>query len=237
LADPRWPRIAGFRVVASWPETGYARPPRPIGVPARLAGLIGALLIMGGIVAVAVAFTSQQHAPQPSPAVAGAVAPVTRGPSLPRSAPVSVSIPAIGVDSSLLHLGLNSDGSLQVPSLVTSAGLAAWFKYSVTPGQIGTSVIEGHVDSYQGPAVFFRLGALSPGDTIDVTLADGMTAIFKVTGVRQYLKSQYPANTIYAKTNYAALRLITCGGVFDYTTRHYESSTVVFASLVSSRPA
>jgi hypothetical protein len=237
LADPRWPRIAGFRVVASWPETGYSRPPRPLGVPARLAGLIGTVLILAGFVAVAVAFASQQHAPQPSPAVAGAVAPVTRGPSLQRSLPVSVSIPAIGVDSSLLHLGLNPDGTIQVPSLVTSAGEAAWFKYSVTPGQIGTSVIEGHVDSYQGAAVFFRLGALSPGDTIDVTLADGVTAIFRVTGVRQYLKSQYPADTIYAKTNYAALRLITCGGVFDYTTGHYQSSTVVFASLVSSRPA
>ena len=105
-----------------------------------------------------------------------------------------------------------------------------------TPGQIGASVIEGHVDSYQGPAVFFRLGALHPGDTIDVTLADGMTAIFRVTGVRQYLKSDFPTRAIYGATDYAALRLITCGGAFDYNTGHYLSSVVVFASLVSSRP-
>jgi hypothetical protein len=237
LGDARWPRIAGFRVVGSWPETGYARPPRPVSVRARLAGMIGALLIVGGLATVGVVVASQVHAPQPSPAAAGSDGLAAGGPSLERSEPVSLAIPAIGVDSAVLHLGLNADGTIQVPSLVTSAGLAAWYKYSATPGQVGASVIEGHVDSTQGPAVFFRLGALSPGDTIDVRLADGVTAIFRVTGVREYPKSQFPAKAIYGATDYAALRLITCGGVFDYTTGHYLSSTVVFASLVSSRAA
>lgn len=237
MADPRWPRIAGFRVVASWPETGYSRPPRPVNLLARLAGMTCALLIVAGLVAVGVAIASQVHAPQPSAAAAGSVAPASRGLSLRRSVPVSLSIPAIGVHSALLHLGLNADGTIQVPSLVTSADEAAWYKYSATPGQVGASVIEGHVDSYQGAAVFFRLGALSPGDTVDVRLADGVTAIFRVTGVREYLKSQFPAKEIYGATNYAALRLVTCGGVFDSATKHYLSSTVVFASLVSSRPA
>ena len=76
---------------------------------------------------------------------------------------MSVDIPAIGVHSKLLHLGVNSDGTIRVPSLNTQAEEAAWYKYSATPGQIGASVIEGHVDSYQGAAVFFRLGALRPG--------------------------------------------------------------------------
>jgi len=150
---------------------------------------------------------------------------------------VSVDIPAIGVTSKLLHLGLNSDGTIKVPSLYTSADQAAWFKYSATPGQIGASVIEGHLDSYRGPAVFFRLGALRPGDSIDVTLADGITAVFRITGVRQYLKSSFPAKTIYGAAGYAALSLITCGGAFDHATGHYLSSTVVFASLISSRSA
>jgi hypothetical protein len=237
LGDTRWPRIAGLRVVASWPEGGYGRPPRPVSLGARLAGVTGVLLILGGITAVGVTFLSQQHAPQPSAAAAGAIGSADRGPALQRSVPVSVSIPAIGVISRLLTLGLNADGTIQVPSLVTSAGEAAWYEYSATPGQVGASVIEGHVDSYQGPAVFYRLGALHPGDTIDVTLADGITAIFRVTGVREYLKSNFPAKAIYGTTNYAALRLITCGGVFDYATGHYLSSTVVFASLTSSRPA
>jgi len=150
---------------------------------------------------------------------------------------VSVNIPAIGVDSKLLHLGVNSDGTIRVPSLYTRPNEAAWFKYSAAPGQIGASVIEGHLDGHHGPAVFFRLGALRPGDRIDVTLADGITAIFRVTGVRQYPKSRFPARAVYGTTGYAALHLITCGGAFDHTTGHYRSSTVVFASLASSRPA
>ncbi|MGD0240840.1 MAG: class F sortase [Streptosporangiaceae bacterium] len=232
-----WRRIGGFRVVVTWPQAGYAPPPStPVKLRARLAGIAGALLIGAGLAAVGVVLASQVHAPQPSRSVAGATG-AGRGPSLARSEPVEVRIPAIGVDSRLLRLGLNPDGTVMVPSLQTSAGLAAWYKYSATPGQIGASVIEGHVDSVQGPAVFFRLGALRPGNTIEVTLADGVTAVFRVTGVREYEKSRFPARTIYGATDFAALRLITCGGAFDYTTGHYLSSTVVFASLASSRPA
>jgi hypothetical protein len=226
-------------VVVSLPHTGYAPPPTPTArsLRARVAGLAGVLLIVGGTVAVGAAAAAQVHAPQPSASVAGVTGSSARGPSLPRSLPVSVKIPAIGVDSKLLHLGLNSDGTIQVPSLETSSGEAAWYKYSATPGQIGSSVIEGHLDSIRGPAVFFRLGALRPGDIVDVTLADGITAIFRVTGVREYAKSRFPTKAIYGATDYAALRLITCGGTFDYATGHYLSSTIVFASLTSSRAA
>ena len=238
MADAKWRPIVGFRVVVSWPEHGYASPPTtPVSLRARLAGLAGVFLILGGAITLVVAVMAQQHAPQPSASAAGAIGPPGHGPSLQRSPPVSVEIPAIGVDSKLLHLGVNPDGTIQVPSLVTSSDEAAWYRYSATPGQMGSSVIEGHVDSYQGPAVFFRLGALRPGDTIDVVLADGITAIFRVSGVREYPKSNFPEKAIYGAAHYAALRLITCGGVFDYATGHYLSSTVVFASLISSRPA
>jgi hypothetical protein len=238
LRDAPWRRIAGFRVVVSWPQTGYAPPPAaPVSLRARLAGIAGAVLIAAGAGAVGAAVASQAHAPQPAASAAGRTAALARGPSLDRSLPVSVHIPAIGVDSRLLHLGLNADGTIQVPSIRTNSGRAAWYKYSATPGQIGSSVIEGHVDSDQGPAVFFRLGALRPGDTIDVRLADGVTAVFRVTGVREYAKSRFPAKAIYGATDFAALRLITCGGAFDYATGHYLSSTVVFASLTSSRLA
>ena len=151
-------------------------------------------LIAGGAVAIGVAMLAQRTRRQPAAAAAGTIGPAARkGPSLRRSLPVSVDIPAIGVQSALLRLGLNPDGTVAVPPLTTSADEAAWYKYSVTPGQIGTSVIEGHVDSYQGPAVFYRLGALHPGDRIDVRLADGNTAIFRVTGVREYTKDEFPA--------------------------------------------
>jgi hypothetical protein len=182
------------------------------------------------------AVAAQVHAPQPSAAAAGTIGlPLGLGQPLHRSAPVRVDIPAIGVHSKLLHLGVNADGTIQVPSLATSASLAAWYKYSATPGQIGTSIIEGHVDDLRGPAVFFRLGALHPGNTIDVTLADGVTAVFRVTGVREFRKASFPAGTVYRQARYPALRLITCGGAFDYATGHYLSSTVVFASLASAR--
>ena len=239
MAQQQGRRIAGFRTVMYWRDSAFAPPAPPRGsLRARLAGLAGALLIFFGAVAVAVTFILQQHAPQPSAGAAGFIGFGRAHPlALRRSVPVTVHIPAIGVTSELLHLGVDAAGAMEVPSLYTEAGEAAWYKYSVTPGQIGASVIEGHVDSYAGPAVFYRLGALRPGDRIDVMLADRVTAVFRVSGVREYLKSRFPAKAIYGATAYAALRLITCGGTFDYTTGHYLSSTVVYASLISSVPA
>jgi hypothetical protein len=231
-----WPRIAGLRVVMSWPDTEFAPQQAPPGrARARLAGLLGMSLIAVGALAIVVALAAQVHAPAPTAAAAGTTGRGgANGPSLRQSLPVSVAIPAIGVRSRLLHLGLNRDGTIQVPSLVTSADEAAWYKYSATPGQPGTAVIEGHVDSYHGPAVFFRLGALRPGNRVEVTLADGATAVFRVTGVRQYAKDEFPAKTVYGAASYPALRLITCGGDFDPVTGHYLSAVVVFASLDSA---
>lgn len=241
MGQVEWRRIAGLRVVMSWPEAGQAPPPTMFSsLRARLAGLAGILLIVAGVTAVGAVVALQVHAPQPSRSAAGGTGPFGgsgHGSPLRRSLPVSVDIPAIGVHSKLLHLGVNPDGTMQVPSLTSRAGQAAWYKYSPTPGQIGASVIEGHVDSYRGPAVFFRLGALRPGDRVRVRLADGVTAVFRVTGVRQYPKSKFPARKIYGPTRFASLRMITCGGVFDYRTQNYLSSTVVFASLMSARPA
>jgi hypothetical protein len=221
----------------SWPQAGYAPPPSKVSLRARVAGVAGVLLIVAGAATIGVAVAAQVHAPQPSLTAAGILGPFGGQAHAPlrRSLPVAVDIPAIGVHSKLLHLGVNPDGTIRVPSLSTRADEAAWYKYSATPGQMGVSVIEGHVDSYQGAAVFFRLGALRSGDSIDVTLANGTTAVFRVTGVRQYAKTRYPSGTIYSATGFPALRLITCGGSFDYTTRSYLSSTVVFASLTSVR--
>lgn len=235
LADSEWRRIAGLRVVISWPQ---GMPPPSGGSPgslrARIAGVLGVLLLLCGAAAVGVAVLIQQHAPRPSASAAGTTGD-GHGPRLRRSVPVSVAIPAIGVDSVLLHLGLNADGTMRVPSLVTASSRAAWYKYSATPGQLGVSVIEGHVDSYHGPAIFYRLGGLRPGDRVIVKLANGITAVFRVTGVREYPKAHFPLKTVYGATDHAALRLITCGGSFDYASRSYLSSTVVFASLASSR--
>jgi hypothetical protein len=219
----------------SWPDSQFAPTPQPGRTRIRLAGLAGVALLVVGAAIIGAAFLAQQHAPMPAASAAGTIKSAAKGPSLHRSLPVSVAIPAIGVRSGLLRLGRNPDGTIAVPSLVTSADEAAWYKYSATPGQTGTAVIEGHVDSYQGPAVFFRLGALRPGDHIDVTLADGITAIFRVTGVREYAKDKFPSKIVYGPADYAALRLITCGGSFDYATGHYLNSVVVFAVMDGSQ--
>jgi hypothetical protein len=211
----------------------------------RIAGLVGAAFIIGGGSVLGVAASAQHHAPQPTPSASGTIGPAGIGqPSagsgkltLPRSQPVSIDIPAIGVQSNLLQLGLNPDGTIQVPPLYARPSQAGWYKYSSTPGQTGSSVIEGHIDTYQGPSVFFRLGALRPGNQVDVTLADRTMAIFRVTGVRSYPKTNWPWQVVFGSVGYPALHLITCGGTFDYSTRQYLSNTVVFASLVSSRPA
>ncbi|MGH8989112.1 MAG: class F sortase [Acidimicrobiales bacterium] len=160
------------------------------------------------------------------------------GPTLPTSDPVAIDIPAIGVASNLQDLGLAPTGAIEVPQPGPQYNEAAWFDGSPTPGELGPSIIEGHIDSAAtGPSVFFQLGAVVPGDTVAVTLSDGTVAVFTVDGVRQYPKASFPTNVVYGNTDFAALRLITCGGAFDYTTGHYLANTVVFASLTSSHRA
>jgi hypothetical protein len=147
-----------------------------------------------------------------------------------RSTPTQLTIPAISLSVSLGTLGLNSDGTVQVPTDIQQPG---WYRLGPSPGEIGSAVILGHVDSYQGPAVFFKLRALVAGDAVDVVLADGFTAEFKVTSVAQYLKTSFPNEAVYTSHGYSALQLITCGGAFDSHTGHYLSNIVVYTSLAA----
>jgi Sortase domain len=211
---------------------------------AAQAGSIGPAVISPGASAersASQACSSRRCGAVPAPPEArGSGSTAMQGPALARSLPTSIWIPAIGVNSRLLYVGLNPDGTIQVPPLNDPplTNEAAWYKYSPTPGQVGPSIIEGHVDSLsEGPSVFFRLGALKPGDLVYITLADRQVAVFKITGVRLYPKDQFPTSTVYGNTDYAALRLITCGGSFDAQSHHYLSNVVAFASLVSSHPA
>jgi hypothetical protein len=142
--------------------------------------------------------------------------------------PVGLAIPAIGVDErTLVMLGRNPDGSLQVPSDYARAG---WFTGGPVPGRPGPSVIAGHVDSRAGPAVFFRLRELRAGDVVTVRMSDGGQLPFRVDGVRQYPKANFPTAAVYGPVPGAALRLITCGGSFDRTVRSYRDNVVVYAS-------
>ena len=106
----------------------------------------------------------------------------------------------------------------------------------VAPGEIGSAVILGHVDSLEGPGVFFNLRALVAGNVVDVTLADGVTAQFEVTSVATYVKANFPDDAVYASHGHSELQLVTCGGVFDTETGHYLSNIVVYSSLVALIP-
>ena len=154
---------------------------------------------------------------------------------LVRSVPVRIDVPAIGVHAPTGSVGVDADGVLQVPPL-SRPYLTAWYRLGVTPGEIGNAVIVGHVDSYaSGPAVFYKLGDLNLGDSVDVTLKDGVVVVFRVDRVALYAKSNLPIGDIFGRSRYPGLRLITCGGAFDSTTHEYLSNVVAFASLSGSR--
>lgn len=206
--------------------------------PRIAAIVVASFLAVAGIVLIVVAVSAQRSAPKPSRAAAGTLRlPSLPGPSstttttvpgLPASVPTTVSVPSIGVESHLISLGQNADGSVEVPRDFQTAG---WYNGSVTPGQIGPLVIVGHVDSESGPGVFFRLGAVKPGDRVVVGRADGATATFTITGVREYAKNQFPTTEVYGNTSVSSIRLVTCGGAFDNATRHYLSNVVAFGQL------
>jgi hypothetical protein len=221
----------------------------------RTMAVLAALLVLAGAVALVVGLTSQRHAPQPAAAAGRTTAtPVpatssptgTSGPSsqpqlaagavtpLPAAEPTHLDVPAIGVSSDLLQLGQNPDGTVEVPPLARDSK-AGWYRDSPTPGELGPAVLLGHVDSAEyGPGVFFKLGALKPGDTVSVRRADQTTATFRVTRVASFPKDQFPTLEVYGNTDDAELRLITCGGAFDPSARSYENNIVVYAALTGS---
>ena len=146
-----------------------------------------------------------------------------------RSIPVHISIPAIGVSTGLVQLGRTSSGAVAVPGSWYTPG---WYKYGPTPGQDGSAAILGHVDSTSGPAIFYNLNKLRPGNKITVKLADGKTVEFSVIGLRVYPKDNFPSKVVYGSKGYSALQLITCAGTFDSATHHYLSNLVVFTKRV-----
>ena len=176
------------------------------------------------------------HEPDPStivPPGVSASTPVLAKPSstpvgLPASAPVRIIIPAIGVNAPVVGVG-DPGGVVGVPPL-SDHNLAGWFAGSVTPGQNGPSLIDGHVDSVTGPSVFFSIKDLKPGDVIKVLRKDGSTVQFQVTWLQSVPKTIFPWKAVLGPTGYPALRLVTCGGPFDYLTGHYVNNIIVYAN-------
>jgi len=148
---------------------------------------------------------------------------------IPRLRPIRLEIPALSINTYVGTLGLQPDHQVQVP---TSTHVVDWYRDGATPGQIGSSVILGHVDSFVGPGTFFYLKTLKGGDSITVVLADGTVERYIVSKVVQYAKTTFPDQLVYGSNGYRELNLVTCGGTFDHATGHYESNVVVFSRLV-----
>lgn len=208
------------------------------------ATLVLAAAVLVGPGSTRIGTSPSDRAPAVTAPVAVAAAPPAGRPSVPRatppapepartamapSAPVRLTVPDIDVDSELVPLGLQPDGSLEVPQAAFPAG---WFTGAPMPGEIGPAVIAGHIDWVTGPGVFARLGALTPGAEIRVSRTDGTVAVFRVVSVAQYPKDAFPTDLVYGDLDHAGLRLISCGGAFDRRTGHYEDNIVVFADLV-----
>lgn len=163
--------------------------------------------------------TSQRQEPAPA-------APPPR--QLVRSLPTRLTIPSIGVNTELTTITLDQQGVLQPPDRFDIAG---WYDKSPTPGELGPSIIVGHVDSPHDIAVFFYVKTLQPGQTISITRADGSTANFIVDSIALYDQDNFPTEAVYGNIDHAGLRIITCGGTFNPFTGHYEQNTVVYAHL------
>lgn len=227
------------------PKTNPPRTPasRPVGrglLWSAAAFLLGSLLVYNSV------DTSADPQPQSHHAVAASATPRTNGSSpapaaapglsLPRSAPKRLRIPSIAVDAPFAPLGLSPSGGLEAPP-PNDNNLVGWYKDGATPGERGSSIIAGHVDTKTGPAVFMQLESLKPGSIVNITREDGVTATFKVDSVETFSKANFPSDRVYGDVQEASLRIITCGGAYDRKVRDYVDNVVVFAHLSSYTPA
>ncbi|MEU6578386.1 class F sortase [Streptomyces sp. NPDC046805] len=166
------------------------------------------------------------------PRTGGAVATAhPAGKHLPRSRPTRLRIPEIGVDAPFTDLTIDATGHLTPPP-AADTNLVGWYNKGASPGEPGTAIIAGHVDTTTSAAVFVNLEELEQGDRFSVVRADGRTANFVVDSAETFEKDEFPSHRVYADTPRAEVRLITCAGNYDHTAQDYTENLVVFAHLV-----
>lgn len=166
----------------------------------------------------------------PVNATAATTAPAVRVVAMTKSRPVRLRIPSIGIDTTLMDLGLQSDGTLEVPPQATPAG---WFTHSPTPGELGPAIIAGHVAWNADRGVFYDLRRLKTGTRVFVDRKDGSTAVFRILSLGTVDKDHFPTAAVYGDIDYAGLRLITCAD-YDKNTGKYTDNFVAFAKLVTT---
>lgn len=153
-----------------------------------------------------------------------------QGKGMSRSEPSWVKVPSIDAKSSLVPLGLNPDKTVEIPP-VSKPMQAGWYKYSPTPGQVGPSVVLGHIDGNHKKGIFYRLHELTKGAKVQIGRKDGSVATFVVNKVKQIPKKEFPTKEVYGNTSDAQIRLITCGGAFDRAKHSYLDNTIVYGTL------
>lgn len=187
-----------------------------------------AVVLVVGLVYVMPYVLLQFHASGPTDASRGDSLSTTTA-TYTRSAPIRIQIPTINLDTTFVPpLGLNADKTVSVPDSYTKVG---WYSGGATPGEVGPAVILGHVDSVDGPAIFYSLGQVKVGDEITVTRDDGTVATFLVTELKRYPQSEFPTLAVYGPTTDAELRLVTCTGTFNRGEQRYSHNLVVYATL------
>lgn len=205
----------------------------------RVLGWVALGVVVVG--ALKIAHSQQAPAGPPSPAAAAYLPPVPAAgsvfaPPLGAARPVRIDIPDAGIHATLIAVGLQADGTVGVPPL-NEADRAAWYDRSPSPGQAGPSIIDAHVDSRETRGfrgAFYNLGKVQPGELIEVTRSDHAVATFTVDSVQQAPKDKFPTSRVYGSVPYAALRLITCGGDFDYAKESYKDNTIVYAHMTDT---
>lgn len=171
---------------------------------------------------------------QPSPAASAETTAAAASAPLTHSEPTKITIEKIGVSAPISEVGLLPNGRVEEPPL-SKPNLVGWYKEGVTPGEVGPSVLLGHVDANGKQAVFFRLKELKAGDQMKVARKDGTVATFAVQKIERVDKNAFPHKKVFGdQLDYASLRLVTCGGAFDPKSGHYKDNVIVYAKLVSA---
>lgn len=211
-----------------------------------LAAIVVLIIIAAGTVAVGWSLRAPEPPPLPEnaakkesqkPKQASGKSTV-EGKALSYSKPLSIRVPAMDLPATkLMHLGKNPNGTVKVP-LGANTNEPAWYKLGVAPGQLGPAIFMGHsVDENNEPSIFFKLSSLRAGDKVYIPREDGKTAIFSITKVKTFPKKQFPTELVYGLTNYAAIRLVTCGGLGDDTKLgEYSQNVIAFGKLTGTQP-
>jgi LPXTG-site transpeptidase (sortase) family protein len=210
---------------AAWRVRRHRAGGRRLVTAALVTAALAVAAVVSGALAAASGILGAAEAAWREPAMAGATPTVSAGDAELSGPPARVRIPSIGVDVPLDALHLDATGALEAP---TDFQVAGWYADGTVPGDAGPAVIAGHVDSQSGPAVFFRLGELRAGDLVEVERG-GEWIAFEVVETTRVPKDEFPTEQVYGPTPDRQLRIITCGGDFDNTTRNYRDNVIVYA--------